>query len=135
VSIPDMPSQAYIWAPLTAPVLVSGPIDCRLVPMTWLWHGRPHVGGFVGQTHWMDYDISLTSITGGLRFPTSGSLLGYVLVEDQTPVIAICTASENPEYFLALFSEVRYADTPNAYHRTYLRKCPVPIDGIESPCG
>lgn len=107
-------------------------IPCRLVPMTWLWHGRPYVGAVNSPTHWIDLECGHTNLPGALRQSLDDDPRGYVFDGSLAEVFGFCECN-SPCYYVSLFKETRYLDTPDEYVRVYVMKVVDEAWGLEDP--
>jgi len=134
MAIPDMPSSFHLWEGWPDPVYGAGPFPGRLVPMVWLWHGRPHVGAYASITHWLDCDIGDLNIIPAYKHSAGTTSAGYVWNSAAATVVSMCVAGR-PEYFIVSAYEVRYADTPSQYTRLYLHSVGASSIPEPNPCG
>jgi hypothetical protein len=117
MSIPSMPSVCSVWrlAAGTRTQIAAG-VACRLVPVH--WGGRPRFSGTpFTWTHWVDLPAD-QDVRGGCRLtqPLSAT---YTYSTSLADCIKISSAAPRC-FYMAMWVERRYLDTPDEYTRAYV---------------
>lgn len=135
MSIPEFPSSlwAYQYASSAVPTFL-GTFSGRVVPTPYVG-SKPVSAAFVTQhSHWVDCEAGII-IPYGYRHPAGVvTTLGVDWDEDEAGVIIWCRPDSEAWILLVLWTEIRYADTPDEYRRYWCQR--VRPDNIlfEHPC-
>jgi len=133
--IPDMPStlHVYYYADDLLPSY-QGTIQGRIVPCVFVGSKPVSAAAITWHTHWLDTDVGNiipTGFTHPAGVPTS---LSYAYDPSRAAVLIWCRPDSEPWIFVALTSEVRYADTADEYRRIWLHKVDPHNILFETPC-